>query len=149
MFADLHCAIKNAFDHHSFHLFPRTFSPPATKLEQGYVFTHVCDSVHKGAGLPQCMLGYPPPHGPGTPPLAKRHPLARQNPPAQCMLGDTVNKRAVCILLECNSFFLLRYVTVCTFGYNDKSSYEICEPWINIHGHAHPVCISHYWQVNI
>ena len=33
--------------------------PPATKLGQGYVFTRVCDSVHRG-GLPQCMLGYPP-----------------------------------------------------------------------------------------
>ena len=33
------------------------FLPPAMKLGQGYVFTHVCDSVHRG-GLPQCMLGY-------------------------------------------------------------------------------------------
>ena len=32
----------------------------------------------------------PPPPGPGTP------------PPAQCMLGDTGNKRAAHILLECN-----------------------------------------------
>ena len=31
-------------------------------------------------------------------PSPSRHPL----PPEQCMLGDTVNKRAVCILLECN-----------------------------------------------
>ena len=36
----------------------------------------------------------PPPPRPGTP--KTRH------PPAQCMLGDMVNKRAVCILLECN-----------------------------------------------
>ena len=37
------------------------FLPPATKLGQGYVFTGVCDSVHRGVGgLPQCMLGYPP-----------------------------------------------------------------------------------------
>ena len=40
------------------------------------------------------------------PPLG-RHPQGRQPPwantsPAQCMLGDTVNKRAVRILLECN-----------------------------------------------
>ena len=33
--------------------------PSATKLGQGYVFICVCDSVHKGGGLPQCMLGYP------------------------------------------------------------------------------------------
>ena len=30
---------------------------PATKLGQGYIFTGLCDSVHRG-GLPQCMLGY-------------------------------------------------------------------------------------------
>ena len=35
------------------------------------------------------------PLGPGTPPL-------EQNPPEQSMLGDTVNVRAVRILLECN-----------------------------------------------
>ena len=34
--------------------------PPATKLGQGYIFTGVCDSVHRG-GLPQCILGYHPP----------------------------------------------------------------------------------------
>ena len=27
------------------------FLPPATKLGQGYVFTHVCDSVYRGGGL--------------------------------------------------------------------------------------------------
>ena len=42
--------------------------PPATKLEQGYVFTRVCDSVH-GGDLPQCMLGY---HPPGAPPAGSR-----------------------------------------------------------------------------
>ena len=26
----------------------RTFLPPATKLGQGYIFTGVCDSVHRG-----------------------------------------------------------------------------------------------------
>ena len=31
--------------------------PPATKLGQGYIFTGICDSVHRG-GLPQYMLGY-------------------------------------------------------------------------------------------
>ena len=36
-----------------------------TKLRQGYVFTSVFDSVHRG-GLPQCTLGYHPP-GADTP----------------------------------------------------------------------------------
>ena len=45
--------------------------PPATKLGQGNIFTGVCDSVHRGEGLSQCMMGYHP-HPPldqaGTPP---------------------------------------------------------------------------------
>ena len=50
--------------------------PPATKLGQGNVFTGVCDSVHRG-GLPQCMLGYPPP---GADPPARQTPLSRRPP---------------------------------------------------------------------
>ena len=49
--------------------------PPATKLGQGYVFTGVCDSVHRG-GLPQCMLGYPPEQTP----LQSRHPPEADTP---------------------------------------------------------------------
>ena len=33
------------------------FLPPAMKLGQGYVFTHVCDSVHRGGGIPACIAG--------------------------------------------------------------------------------------------
>ena len=63
--------------------------PSATKLGQGYVFTHVCDSVHRG-GLPHCMLGYPPradtpwdqvPPGADSPPPQSRHPSQDQAPP--------------------------------------------------------------------
>ena len=73
------------------------FLLPATKLGQGYVFTHVCDSVHDGGGSPPLNAVIHPP-GPeaGT-------------PPAQCMLGDTGNKRAVRILLECNLVLHLFY----------------------------------------
>ena len=39
--------------------------PPAMKLGQGYIFTGVYDSVHRG-DLPQCVLGYHPPEA-GTP----------------------------------------------------------------------------------
>ena len=71
-----------------------------TKLREGYVFTAVCDSVHGGfvsvhAGIPPPQSKQPP--GAGTPPPGAA--------PAQCMLGDTANKRAVCILLECNLVF--------------------------------------------
>ena len=82
---------------------------PQTKFAK-VMFLNVSHSVHRG-GLPQCMLGYhsppdqaPPrtraPSGPGTP--QSRYPPDQAHPPAQCMLGDTVNKRAICILLECN-----------------------------------------------
>ena len=37
----------------------------------------------------------------GIPPRADP-PLGPVPPPQQCMLGDTVNQRAVCMLLECN-----------------------------------------------
>ena len=108
--------------------------PPATKLGQGYIFTGVCDSVHREGGVPGQVptlldqipppgrytpqpgryppgrytpLGpgtppgwYPPP-GPGTPPGQAGTPLGRYPPPEQCILGDTGNKWAVRILLEC------------------------------------------------
>ena len=126
--------------------------PPAMKLGQGYVFTGMCDSVHRGvsasvhAGIPpgsrhppweqtpprsrhsheetppgSIPPGSKPPHkqtppgadtplGSDTPqsrPPLRRHPLGANtplgvDPPAQSMLGDTVNARAVRILLECN-----------------------------------------------
>ena len=81
------------------------------------MFLHVSVILFTGLGLPHCMLGYTPPPGPeagpiacwDTPPPRTRHPLpgTRQplgpdTPPEQCMLGDTGNKRAVSILLECN-----------------------------------------------
>ena len=52
------------------------------------MFLHVSVILFTGGGLPQGILGYPPPEQ--TPPLRE-----------QCMLGDTGNKRAVRILLEC------------------------------------------------
>ena len=47
--------------------------PPATKLGQGYVFTRVCDSVHRGFYLSACW---------DTRPRAGRHlpPRVRQTP---------------------------------------------------------------------
>ena len=43
--------------------------------------------------MPQCMLGY--------------HPPWEQTPPPPSMLGDTVNLRAVRILLECILVYLM------------------------------------------
>ena len=82
-----------------------------------YLHLSVSHSVHVGAGLlPQCMLEYPPPPSrhpprrqtpwdqapPGADPPQKKQTPQEAAPPVQCMLGDTVNKRAVRILLECN-----------------------------------------------
>ena len=57
-------------------------------------------------GTPRSRTQPPPPWN-QAPPLLPDTPLGPGTPqeqtlPAQCMLGDTVNKRAVCILLECN-----------------------------------------------
>ena len=50
-----------------------------------------------GGCLPQCILAsWETPPAEQTPPPGSRH------PPVQSMLGDTVNARAVRILLECN-----------------------------------------------
>ena len=79
-------------------------------LGQGNIFVPVCHSVHRGV----CFSAYPPPqrrtppHPPEQTPPRKRHspqgpdPPRSRHPPAQCMLGDTLNKQAVRILLECN-----------------------------------------------
>ena len=70
--------------------------PPATKLGQGYVFTRVCDFVHRGESV-SVHAGIPPPPDQAPP---RSRPLPP--PPEQCMLEDAVNERAVRILLECN-----------------------------------------------
>ena len=62
------------------------------------LFTGGSASVHSGISTQEQT---PPPPGPGTP-RSRRSPPLRADPSMQCMLGDTVNKRAVCILLECN-----------------------------------------------
>ena len=66
--------------------------PPATKLGQGYVFTGVC--VLFTLGVSASVHGIPP-HPP------RSRPPRADIPRAQSMLGDTVNARAVCILLDC------------------------------------------------
>ena len=71
----------------------RLYLPPATKLGQGYVFTRVCDSVHRGASATHPRVDTPwadtPP--PGRHPLDRHTPLGRHTPwadnPPQCMLG--------------------------------------------------------------
>ena len=69
------------------------FYRPQTKFAK-VMFLHlsVSHSVHReGVCLSACW---------DTP--RKQKPPGSRHPHEQCMLGDTVNKRAVCILLECN-----------------------------------------------
>ena len=104
-------------------------------LGQGNIFTNMCQEF--------CSQGVCPIACWDTIPLEGRHPpwqgdpppskadcpwqgrpswqgkplLARQTPSTQCTLGDTVNKQAVCILLECNlvikwDFFVKKFKTL-------------------------------------
>ena len=82
-------------------IYTNTYLPPANEVCEGYVFTSVCPqegsaSVHAGIADPPGTRHTPLEQ---TPPQS-RHPLAR-HPSAQYMLGDTANKWAVRILLEC------------------------------------------------
>ena len=69
-------------------LFPQIYYRPQRSCGQGYVFTRVCDSVHRGDGLPQCMLGRKQPPQKKAP-LRKealpgrKHPLGRKQPPQE------------------------------------------------------------------
>ena len=107
-----------------------TYLPPANEVCEGYVFTPVCQSFCSQGGVPGQVPpwdqvsprpGTPPgtrytplgtrytPSGPDTPPRTRYTPLGPGTPrwdqvhplPKQCMLGDTGNKWAVSILLEC------------------------------------------------
>ena len=101
-----------------------TSLPPANEVCEGYVFTRVCHSVHKAGSAPVHAEMHTHPPGPeadtlwdqrqtpwdqrqapppsqvpeaGTPPTGPE----AGTPQEQCVLGNTGNKRAVRILLEC------------------------------------------------
>ena len=82
------------------------FLPPATKLGQAYVFTLVVilftggsAPLHAGIHPPRSRH---PPSQEQIPPMPMPRDQEPRPPEVQCMLGDTANKRAVRILLECN-----------------------------------------------
>ena len=92
-----------------------SFYLPQTKFAKiMFLYLSVSHSVHRGGVSASVHAGIHPheqtppwantPLGVDTPPGSKRP------PPAQCMLGNTANKRAVRILLECIPvpFYLLR-----------------------------------------
>ena len=71
------------------------------KLWPGNVFTPVCHSVNGGSAIPPRQ----------TPP---RQTPPGQTPPLHSACGDTVNNRAVCILLECNLVYILNTLPLFT-----------------------------------
>ena len=92
------------------------FYRPQRSCGQGYVFTCVCDSVHRGvSGEPPPGPGRHPPRPGRLPPRTKENPPSRENPPPGPRrtppdqadtppgrrLQHTVNERPVRILLEC------------------------------------------------
>ena len=86
------------------------FTVRKRSLGQGNIFSSLCQEFWpRGGGvcLSACWDTTHPPEQ--TPPLEETPP-GPGTPPVQCMLGDTVNKRAVCILLECNLVFIFYYL---------------------------------------
>ena len=94
------------------------FTARKQSLGQGNIFSSVCQEFCSQGGqyVPpgryNPLAGTPPrqvhPPWAGTPPdrytpSGRYTPLGRYTPWEQCMLGDTGNKRAVRILLECNA----------------------------------------------
>ena len=82
LFPCYNCYFVNQSPTHPYtSVYSQLFLPPATKLGQGYVFTGVCDSVHRG-GVPDQV--HPPdqvpPLGPGTPPRTRYTPWTRYTP---------------------------------------------------------------------
>ena len=82
------------------------YLPPANEVLEGYVFTGVCLSVHRGVPTPLHAGIHPPGQTPpfwaDTPQADTPNPLlwADTTPPCSTY-WDTVNKRAVRIPLEC------------------------------------------------
>ena len=106
---------------------PTVITARKRSLGQGNIFIGVCqESLFTVGGLPQCMLEADPPPKNGEPPQDWRTPPKNGDPPEwrppqewrippkngeppqewrppnHSMPGDTVNARAVRILLECN-----------------------------------------------
>ena len=104
------------------------FYQPQRSCGQGNIFTPVCHSVHRGGGLPQCMLGchpsgrrHHPPLCQGDPPAKetprKEAPPAKETPPPEGGIprketpreGDLPAIRSIRILLECILVYYLYY----------------------------------------
>ena len=101
-------------------LYKKSFLPPATKLGQGYVFTRVCDSVHRGGGG-SLVPGGLVPRGVWSRGecLVPGRGVPGGDPPGWPLL------RAVRILLECILVFNNIFTLLSRPGYHLKSD---CKP---------------------
>ena len=110
---------------------------PQQSCGQGYVFIRVCDSVHRGGCLPQCMHPWEqtPPRS-RHPPQSRHHPPGSRHPP-ESRLQHTVNERPVRILLEC---ILVNYNKEAGRLYAELLSLadDICHPHVILMSSAHP-----------
>ena len=116
---------------------------PKTKFAN-VMFLHVSVILSTGGGGSASVHAWIPiPLGPGSPPGGRppdqapsgsrtpwdqappsvSRPLGPGTPHAQCMLGDTVNKRAVCILLKCN---LVCFVFFYSHGLSSNGTNDFC-----------------------
>ena len=95
------------------------FTTRKRSLGQGNIFAPVCHSVHRGVCLSAFWDTTSPRsrHPPGTRYPPEQTPPPPADPPMQCMLGDTVNKRVVCILLQCNLVGSLFALTQCVVSF--------------------------------
>ena len=78
---------------------PREQAPPQSRYPPGAGTLQ--EQTPQGAGTPIKEQTLPPRTGPPELAIPPAPPGSRY-PPEQCMQGYTVNKRVVCILLECN-----------------------------------------------
>ena len=108
------------------------------KLGQGNIFRSVCQEFCTRGGSASVHAwilpgGRLPPVGADQP--GSRHPLPQADPPVQCMLGDMVNKHAVCILLECNLLVTVFSWMLLSFegGPIQASEYQLQITMIKLH----------------
>ena len=97
------------------------FTARKRSLGQGNIFSSVCQEFcPQGGGSTSVHTGIPP----------EQTPVDQAPPPSQCMLGDTVNKRAVCILLECSfKYHLGKFLMLLS-----ASTLRIAEKFVECYG---------------
>ena len=126
------------------------FTARKQSLGQGNVFTPVCHSVHRRGGVcpPPRMCTPPDAHPPGC-----RPPPGMQSPPPPPDTSDTVNKRAIRVLLECILVAIAIAITIhpieknrnCNSVINRRCEWTSKDNW-SVKSLVHQVCCSTKWK---